>query len=54
MDYGNLCKEILDLDPKIRYAGVCDDTGETKFVVNVKTLRTYFHLKKQRDQTYKL
>jgi hypothetical protein len=31
MDYGKLCKEILDLDPKIRSAGVCDDTGETKF-----------------------
>ena len=31
MDYGKLCKEILDLDPKVRYAGVCDDTGETKF-----------------------
>jgi uncharacterized protein DUF6659 len=31
MDYGRLCKEILDLDPKIRFAGVCDDTGETKF-----------------------
>jgi hypothetical protein len=21
----------IDLDPKIRFAGVCDDTGETKF-----------------------
>jgi hypothetical protein len=31
MDYGRLCKEILDLDPKIRFAGVCDDTGETRF-----------------------
>ena len=31
MDYGKLCKEILDLDPKIRFAGICDDTGETKF-----------------------
>ena len=31
MDYGKLCKEILDLDSKIRFAGVCDDTGETKF-----------------------
>ena len=31
MDYGKLCKEILDLDPKIRFAGVCNDTGETKF-----------------------
>jgi hypothetical protein len=33
MDYRRLCKEILDLDPKIRYAGICDDTGETKFGV---------------------
>jgi hypothetical protein len=31
MDYGKLCKEILDLDPNIRFAGVCDDTGETKY-----------------------
>jgi hypothetical protein len=31
MDYGNLCKEILGLDPTIRYVGVCDETGETKF-----------------------
>jgi hypothetical protein len=31
MDYGKLCKEILNLDPKIRFAGVCDDTGEIKF-----------------------
>ena len=31
MDYENLCKEILALDPKIRFAGVCDETGEIKF-----------------------
>ena len=31
MDYGKLCQEILKLGPKIRFAGVCDDTGETKF-----------------------
>jgi hypothetical protein len=30
MDYGKLC-EILNLDPKIRFAGVRDNTGETKF-----------------------
>ena len=36
MDYGKLGKEILNLDPKIRYAGVCDDTGETSLVVNVR------------------
>ncbi|MGA8105075.1 MAG: hypothetical protein WB815_00370 [Nitrososphaeraceae archaeon] len=31
MDYGRICKEILDLDPKVRYVGVCDDTGGTKY-----------------------
>lgn len=31
MDYGKLCKDILSVDPKIRYAGICDDTGETKY-----------------------
>jgi len=31
MDYDKICKDILDLDPKIRFAGMCDDTGETKY-----------------------
>src|SRR5512132_1505993 len=31
MDYAKLCKEILELDPKIRFAGVCDESGEIKF-----------------------
>ena len=31
MDYENLCKGILSLDPKIRFAGVCDETGEIKY-----------------------
>jgi hypothetical protein len=31
MDYDKLCKDILNLDPTVRYAGVCDDTGETKY-----------------------
>jgi hypothetical protein len=31
MDYGELCNEILMSDPKIRYAGICDGTGETKY-----------------------
>ncbi|HEY9386836.1 MAG TPA: hypothetical protein VIP70_07335 [Nitrososphaeraceae archaeon] len=31
MEYGKLCKDILDLNPKIRFAGVCDDTGEIKY-----------------------
>ena len=31
MDYNTLCREILDLDNNIRFAGVCDDTGEIKY-----------------------
>ena len=31
MDYEKLCKEILDIDPEIRFAGVCDESGEIKF-----------------------
>ena len=31
MDYGNLCEDILNLDPKMRFSGVCDDTGEIKY-----------------------
>jgi hypothetical protein len=31
MDYDKLCKDIFGLDTKIRFAGVCDDTGEIRF-----------------------
>ncbi len=31
MDYDKICKDILDLDPTIRFAGICDDTGDTKY-----------------------
>ena len=31
MDYDKICKDVLDLDPKIRFAGICDDTGEIKY-----------------------
>jgi hypothetical protein len=27
MDYGKLCYDVLDLDAKVRFAGVCDNTG---------------------------
>ncbi len=27
MDYGKLCHDVLDLDPKVRFVGVCDNTG---------------------------
>jgi hypothetical protein len=28
MDFDRLCKDIIGLDPKIRFAGVSDDVGE--------------------------
>jgi hypothetical protein len=31
MDYSKLCKDIFDSDPKVRFAGVCDDSGEIKY-----------------------
>ena len=31
MDYNKLCKDILNLDPKVRFAGICDDSGEIKY-----------------------
>ncbi len=31
MDYDKLCKEILKFDSKVRFAGVCDETGEIRF-----------------------
>lgn len=27
MDYGKLCYDVLDLDSKVRFVGVCDSTG---------------------------
>jgi hypothetical protein len=30
MDFDMLCKSILDIDPQVRFAGVCDHTGEIK------------------------
>ncbi|MDQ3839338.1 MAG: hypothetical protein M3297_08725 [Thermoproteota archaeon] len=31
MDYEKLCKDILDLDQNIRFAGVSDETGEIRY-----------------------
>ena len=30
MDYQKLCDDILNLDPKVRFVGVCDNTGVIK------------------------
>jgi len=29
-DYDKLCHDILKLDSQVRFAGICDDTGEIK------------------------
>ena len=31
MNYGKLCEEVLKIDPKVRFAGVCDESGEIKY-----------------------
>ena len=31
MDYDRICKDILNLDKKIRFAAICDDAGETRY-----------------------
>jgi len=28
MEFSKLCQKIMALDPKVRFAGICDDTGE--------------------------
>jgi hypothetical protein len=30
MDYEKLCYDVLNLDTKVRFVGVCDNTGEIK------------------------
>ena len=30
MDYNKLCKDIFELDQKVRFAAICDRTGEIK------------------------
>ena len=31
MDYSNLCQTVMDLDPRIRYVSICDDTGKNVY-----------------------
>src|SRR5262245_50565832 len=31
MDYDDLCSKILRSDSKVRFAGICDDTGEIRY-----------------------
>ncbi|MFB5600518.1 MAG: hypothetical protein ACE5SW_09860 [Nitrososphaeraceae archaeon] len=31
MNFDNLCKTIIDMDTNIRFAGICDESGEIKY-----------------------
>ena len=31
MEYNSLTKDIMNLDKKVRFAAVCDDSGEIKY-----------------------
>lgn len=49
MDYEKLCHDVLDLDPKVRFVGVCDNTGEIKnggFREGIKSILTDEEIKK--------
>lgn len=49
MDYEKLCHDVLDLDQKVRFVGVCDNTGEIKnggFREGIKSFLTDEEIKK--------
>jgi hypothetical protein len=49
MDYGKLCNDVLELDPKVRFVGVCDNTGVIKnggLREGIKSLLTDEEIKK--------
>ncbi|MGC1932156.1 MAG: DUF6659 family protein [Candidatus Nitrosopolaris sp.] len=55
MDYDKLCKDILKFDSKVRFAGVCDETGEIRFGGQrdgVKNLLTPEETKKSNFQAF--
>jgi hypothetical protein len=49
MDYQKLCNDVLNLDIKVRFVGICDNTGEIKnggHKEGVKSLLTDEEIKK--------
>jgi hypothetical protein len=49
MDYEKLCNDVLSLDTKLRFVGVCDNTGEIKnggLREGIKTFLTDEEIKK--------
>jgi hypothetical protein len=49
MDFQKLCNDVLELDPKVRFVGICDNTGEIKsggLREGIKSLLTDEEIKK--------
>ena len=49
MDFQKLCNDVLELDPKVRFVGICDNTGEIKsggLKEGIKSLLTDEEIKK--------
>lgn len=53
MDYGKLCEDIFNLDPKVRFAGVCDDTGEIKYGGQREGVKNLLMPEEIKNQTFK-
>ena len=56
MDYEKLCNDVLNLGSKVRFVGVCDNTGEIKnggLREGIKSILTDRKLKRQTLSHYK-
>jgi hypothetical protein len=49
MDYSRLCKGIFDLDQKIRFAAICNRTGEIKYGGQCEGVRSYLSLEQTKE-----
>ena len=49
MDYSRLCKNIFDLDQKIRFAAICNRTGEIKYGGQREGVRSYLSLEQTKE-----
>ena len=54
MNYDNLCRSILQMNSKVRFAGICDVSGEIKHGGQKEGVKNIQLVKKQGNQIYKL
>ena len=48
MDYNKLCKDIFELDQKVRFAAICDRTGEIKYGGQREGVRSFLSTEQTR------